>query len=282
MSLPAVPTPVYAVFCDFDETFFRHQRDQHSDAGINALSALLKYAALNHQVIFGWVTGSSLETVLKRLRHHSPSFRPHFAATDLGTRIVTFDPASHEAVELTAWTQKLTETTYSHAVVEEIVHDLHSTHRISLRPQPTDHHRQYLRNFYLQAQSQEKDQARISLINDVCAAAGIATNINRCNPAAGDPENTYDVDFIPEGTGKKAVVDFIRDHHQLSTQRTAAFGDSGNDLPMLSTVGHGWLVSNATEEAKAQHIHVTENPHAAGVHEGIRHLLSTHWRESSL
>lgn len=279
MSLPSVPTPAYAVFCDFDETFFNHQPGQHGDADFDALATLLRDVALNHQVIFGWVTGSSLETVLRRLEDHSQDFRPHFAATDLGTRIVTFDSESHEAVELPAWSQKLAETTYSHTVVEQLVHDLDSAHRISLRPQETDHHRRYLRNFYLQAQSQEDDQKTTDLIKDACAEAGIAVNINRCNPAAGDPEDTYDVDFIPEGTGKKAVVDFIRDHHQLSTKRTAAFGDSGNDLPMLSAVGHGWLVSNATEEAKAQHRHVTENPHAAGVHEGIRHLFSTSWKE---
>ena len=57
---------------------------------------------------------------------------------------------------------------------------------------------------------------------------------------AGDPENSYDVDFIPLRTGKPYIVDFILDKFAIERENSFAFGDSGNDVDMLKK-NRTWL-----------------------------------------
>jgi kanosamine-6-phosphate phosphatase len=67
--------------------------------------------------------------------------------------------------------------------------------------------------------------------------------------------------------------------HILSTinippENSLAFGDSGNDLEMLQLVKHGYLVANATEEAKSQHDHILPYPHAQGILSAIQTITT--------
>jgi phosphoglycolate phosphatase (TIGR01487 family) len=52
----------------------------------------------------------------------------------------------------------------------------------------------------------------------------------------------------------------------------AAFGDADNDVEMLSGVGFGIAVGNASVRAKAAAHYVAERKHARGVQEGLRYL----------
>ena len=59
------------------------------------------------------------------------------------------------------------------------------------------------------------------------------------------------VDIIPRGGGKGAGVEEILRHFGLSRQESMAFGDGNNDLELLSAVGWGVAMGNASPELKA-------------------------------
>jgi phosphoglycolate phosphatase (TIGR01487 family) len=58
----------------------------------------------------------------------------------------------------------------------------------------------------------------------------------------------------------------------VDVKEVAAFGDADNDVEMLSGVGFGIAVGNASPRAKAAACYVTERRHARGVQEGLRYL----------
>ena len=58
----------------------------------------------------------------------------------------------------------------------------------------------------------------------------------------------------------------------VDLSEVAAFGDADNDAEMLSGVGFGVAVGNASARAKAAAHYVSERKHARGVQEGLRHL----------
>ncbi|BBP86934.1 hypothetical protein BsIDN1_05520 [Bacillus safensis] len=105
---------------------------------------------------------------------------------------------------------------------------------------------------------------------------GVAVNINKCNPLAGDPADCYDVDFLPVGTGKDEIVRFMLNQYDLSKDQGFAFGDSGNDLRMLQSVTHGFLVQNATAEAKRHHHQICHHGYAKGIYETLKTVMYKH------
>ncbi|MWK45129.1 HAD hydrolase family protein, partial [Escherichia coli] len=104
---------------------------------------------------------------------------------------------------------------------------------------------------------------------------GVSVNINRCNPLAGDPEDSYDVDFIPIGTGKNEIVTFMLEKYNLNTERAIAFGDSGNDVRMLQTVGNGYLLKNGTQEAKNWDNLITDREYAKGITNTLKKVIGS-------
>ncbi|UQZ75747.1 hypothetical protein C2I17_14980 [Niallia circulans] len=70
---------------------------------------------------------------------------------------------------------------------------------------------------------------------------------------------------MPLNTGKRAVADFVMKQFKISVANTFAFGDSGNDIEMLKAVEHGYLLNNATGEAKQLHNRITPEPYVKGI-----------------
>jgi Cof subfamily protein (haloacid dehalogenase superfamily) len=66
-----------------------------------------------------------------------------------------------------------------------------------------------------------------------------------------------------EGINKATGLEYVRSIYQIPRENVIAFGDSINDLEMLSYAGVGVCMSNGYEEAKAasQHISLADNDH---------------------
>jgi Cof subfamily protein (haloacid dehalogenase superfamily) len=58
------------------------------------------------------------------------------------------------------------------------------------------------------------------------------------------------VDVQPECEGKAEALRLLRDQHGIPAERVVAVGDAGNDLPILSAVGLGVAMGNATPDVK--------------------------------
>lgn len=69
----------------------------------------------------------------------------------------------------------------------------------------------------------------------------------RADAISTDPENLeFMLAGIDKGVGLRAVIK----HHGLSLERTLAFGDSENDLPMLRLAGLGVAMAGGTDAAR--------------------------------
>jgi sucrose-6F-phosphate phosphohydrolase len=84
------------------------------------------------------------------------------------------------------------------------------------------------------------------------------------------------LDVIPAGAGKGAAARFVADMLGIGPGDVLAFGDSGNDLDLLSAGFRGTMVANAQPELRSAigpDVYQSPYPFADGVLDGIRHWL---------
>lgn len=58
------------------------------------------------------------------------------------------------------------------------------------------------------------------------------------------------VDCVTKGSNKASAIDKVIAHYGFDISETMAFGDGGNDIPMLQHVGVGVAMGNASDEVK--------------------------------
>lgn len=81
------------------------------------------------------------------------------------------------------------------------------------------------------------------------------------------------VEISHKNAGKHTGVEFFIKLLNLRRDETAAFGDAGNDIDMLTHVGCGIAVENASEECKAAADYITRHHNEDGVAYGMREIL---------
>ena len=79
-------------------------------------------------------------------------------------------------------------------------------------------------------------------------------------------------DIIAKGTSKSSGIDRVLEYEKISLQDTMAFGDGGNDIPMLSHVNSGVAMGNASDELKALADYVTDDVDNNGVRNALLHF----------
>ncbi|MGG0847034.1 HAD-IIB family hydrolase [Peribacillus simplex] len=270
--LPNVEDPKYIVFCDFDETYYPHFMTEERQKDLYELENYLEVKSNDGELVFGWVTGSSIESILHKMEHGKFRFFPHFIASDLGTEITYFSEKNFLEQD-PDWNSQINIEEFNKIKVDEIINVLHKGN-IPLTPQTQLGSSRYKRNYYYQIQHESVDNKNLSTIESMAKEYGIGVNINRCNPLAGDPEDSYDVDFIPLGTGKNEIVRFMLDKFGLTREHAFAFGDSGNDLLMLKSVNYGYLVGNATQEAKEAHSQIATDMYSKGIIRTLQSIIN--------
>jgi Cof subfamily protein (haloacid dehalogenase superfamily) len=85
-----------------------------------------------------------------------------------------------------------------------------------------------------------------------------------------------DVDFInviAPGVSKKTALEALVRHININLDQVMAIGDGINDIPVLSSVGVGVAMANATDEVKAAADYVTLDADHSGVAEAIEKLV---------
>lgn len=261
---PVPLNPEYIVFSDLDETFYCHSATEKEILAISDFEKFMESIVKEKHVLFGIVTGSSLASVIKKLTEGRFQFSPHFIACDLGTMLYWVRPNGELSPDLD-WTQKLETSNFSEATVNQIVQALRENHQIDLVAQTQLGSSLFKKNYYYYMSEKTRDKQNIEHIKKLAKDYQIACNINVCNPLAGDPPNAFDVDFIPMNTGKAAIVTFLNRKFAIEKEKSIGFGDSGNDIEMLLAVGHGYLLQNATYEAKTLYKKITSYPYIKGM-----------------
>lgn len=270
-TLPEIPNPKYIVFSDFDETYFPHQLTAERKSQIQALEQTIVEKSRVSGLIFGLVTGSNIEAVLEKMKKGGFQYLPHFIASDLGIEIHYFNRLKQGEIDK-EWLSRFDNGNYHSDKIKEIV-DLLASKNIALDSQSQMGASKYKSNYYYFCKNEKDDQLNLNHIRQVASDFKISININQCNPLAGDPENAYDIDFIPLGTGKDEIVRYILAKFKIDRQNAIAFGDSGNDLKMLQAVKFGYLLENATSEAKNGHGRLTIGSYSEGILNTIKELV---------
>ena len=80
------------------------------------------------------------------------------------------------------------------------------------------------------------------------------------------------VDIIADGNSKSSGIDHIIAHYGIELEETMAFGDGGNDIPMLSHAGIGIAMGNAADEVKAAADYVTTTVDDDGILNALKHF----------
>jgi len=73
---------------------------------------------------------------------------------------------------------------------------------------------------------------------------------------------------VDKGTGLREMARFWR----IDPSATVAFGDGGNDIPMLHAAGIGIAMGNASDEVKSQAVFITGSVDDDGVDRALRRL----------
>lgn len=79
-------------------------------------------------------------------------------------------------------------------------------------------------------------------------------------------------DIISDKSSKRAGVEAALARYGIAPEETIAFGDGGNDAPMLECCGIGVAMGNGTDAAKAAADYVTDAVDADGVADALRHF----------
>ncbi|MEE6133239.1 HAD-IIB family hydrolase [Priestia sp. GS2] len=262
------------IFFDFDETYFPHACTVEQLAMLQQMEMYLHDVCHQYHVKIGWVTGSSMAHIESKMQKANLTYWPHFISSNLGTELYMIDEEGNTN-RLSEWEAKIEASGFSKEAVQSLLHQLCTDYQVVLTPQTQFGQQGYKMNYYYYTKSEQDTHSALGIIRKLADKYEVEVNINRCNPKAGDPENAYDVDFIPKGTGKAATVHFMKAYYDVSHHQTLAFGDSGNDIDMLKAVKHGYLLFNATDEAKSLHAQHTSAAYGEGIMEVCQQVFSS-------
>ncbi len=79
-------------------------------------------------------------------------------------------------------------------------------------------------------------------------------------------------DLSPKGGSKQKGIDEFLKYYHLDLSETMAFGDGGNDIPMLKHVALSVAMGNASFEVKAIADYVTTDIHEDGIIHALKHF----------
>lgn len=262
------PTEIKRIICsDLDETFLPFNDSDKRRSGIIELEEYLIKHIEDKGIIFGWITGSNTEAIFRKTRGYITHF-PHFIASSLGTEF--YWVLNGKLKEPESWRKRIIESGYTKEKVIHINQKLND-HGIFLQKEPDDYQGKYKSAYYYHITDSADIELR--LIQDIASIYGIKTLFSKCNPAAGDPENCYDIEFVPRCCGKGEVIEYLRDELKIDKNNFYAFGDSFNDFAMFEKVGHSFLVKNADPEAQGEHKIVLDEEYCYGIVSKLKEIL---------
>jgi kanosamine-6-phosphate phosphatase len=275
IALPHVQTPAYIVFCDFDETYLANDFTISRKKSLESLETYLYEISGKYNLIFGWVSGRTFESIFKKIEFHKIKMVPHFISGSLGTELSFFDHKKNMFVEDEQWITKIKSLHYSIEKITEIILYMENKYNMKLRRQSKDFNSLFYYSFYLRNNS-DSSRENIQEIKDYASKKGVKIYISKCNPMAGDPDNSYDVTFAPIMSGKVNIAEYLIKHYNVNKNKTFAFGDSEGDLELLKFVSKGFLLANAPIEVKKKHTISSKKEYAEGIHmELLRQLESS-------
>ncbi len=227
------------IICDFDETYMPYLEENKNKSGILELENFINRNIEKLSILLGWVTGSSLSAVLRKSYKYVSTY-PHYIASSLGSEF--YWVRNGEIEEDEDWNMQIKKSGFEKGSIKTVVQILQNR-GVNLIKQIDDYQGKFLESYYLLMPKRTNEV--LLMISELASEYNIKVITTKCNPAAGDPENCFDIQFMPKCCGKKEVLQFLVEKLGISKMDTWAFGDSFNDLEILQNVGNPYIVANA-------------------------------------
>lgn len=255
------------VCCDLDETYRPIDASTRLRGGVAELETFITERSESLGLILGWVTGSSLKSVMRKAVGYSSSL-PHFISPSLGSEFYWVRDGRPEPSA--KWQERIERSGFSRDNILSSVSAL-AGRDVSLTLQHSDFQGEFMGcYYYFTGENPASDLAAIAAQAD---KAGIKALVSKCNPAAGDPADAYDVHFLPRCCGKGEALDFLCGELGIEGADTWAFGDSCNDMDMLHGAGNAFLVANADPQACELFPHITSGEYCHGIREKLEKII---------
>lgn len=245
------------VFTDFDETLIP------KNGVVNRKSLYRLENFIRHRgYTYSWVSGANFEYLVRRSKDVVNEW-PRFISSSLGSELHIhrgggrYDP-------LQEWESKLKENGVSDLSLEKCTEMLLDTFS-DIELQSLDYQGKYKRSYYSSGKLNSDAIAKFNLLAD---QQGYRVVVTKCSPMTGDPEGFYDVDLLPLLAGKGMSVRFIKRYCGAENAASFGFGDSENDLEMLSAVDHPFWVGNSKIEEDG-FIRKTISSYTCGIYQAI-------------
>jgi sucrose-6F-phosphate phosphohydrolase len=197
--------------------------------------------AARPEISTAYVTGRHQELVLAAIKEYKLPL-PDYVIGDVGTSIYSIE--NNQWLPWDSWQQEIGISWHglSHDGLAAMFADLkilklqepekQNTYKLSYYVDPTVDITQLLTVI-----QQRLDQKQI--------AASLVWSID-------ETTNTGLLDILPAAATKRHAVQFLMAEQGYTLQNTVFAGDSGNDLPVLTSPIHSVLVANATKEVREQ------------------------------
>lgn len=245
--------------CDLDETYIPFLPEKKELGGVGELENYLASESQRKGVLLGWITGTNMNSALRKAEGYI-SRSPHFLCCSLGTEFYWIRQGN--LVPSRSWLQRIKRSGFRRENVTKILQMIVEK-GICLDRQPEDYQGPFKSSFYYHIREEMPDD--FDWIRSLAGQFNIRTLFTKCNPAAGDPPDAYDVEFIPRCCGKDEAVSFLMERTGLHRNAVLAFGDSCNDFPMFERAGHAYLVANADSAAIKMHGNNLDKPYCHGI-----------------
>ncbi len=230
------------------------------------------------QVTLVYVTGRHQAMVKDAIRDYNLPM-PNYAITDVGTMVYRIDEQEwHESKE---WKNEIAMdwNGNDHSRIKDLLADI-----TDLNLQEEDKQNIHKLSYYVALHSDH--QNLLSIIEKRLQARNISASLIW---SIDEPKAIGLLDVLPKNATKLHAIEFLRRQLNYSLNEVVFAGDSGNDLPVLTSTIPSVLVGNATSEVRemAQNMaksHLTSlflatgknttmnGNYAAGVLEGVCHF----------
>lgn len=251
----------HIIFFDYDETIRPFKEEARCAKNIRRLEDLLVDLSKNHNVVFGWISGSNMSSLLKKSFGYIGLY-PHFIGSSLGSELMLSNGSGFETC--TDWENHIMRSGFDVSLTDSFV-ELANQRGYALTKQDEAYQGRFKNSYYLRESTMVHQGLLVSGLITCNPYDSLSVFATRCNPAAGDPEGAYDVDILPSCASKGKQCEFLTNLFSVPRDNTMAFGDSANDAEMLRFAAHPYVVENGDLTAIPGKFTVTKGSYCEGI-----------------
>lgn len=218
-----------------------------------------------------YVTGRHVSLVKRAIKNYALPL-PDFAITDVGTKIYQIGKGSWQ--QMADWEAEIDQDWHgkTHAQLKALLKPVKEL-RLQESSKQNTHKLSYYLPLYL-----EKDTI-IARIEAFLAEAGVEASILW---SVDEPKNIGLLDVLPKHATKLHAIEFLQQKLGYSLDEVVFAGDSGNDLPVLTSHIQSVLVANASAEIKQAALQLSQhNGHASALYLASNDELATNGNYSA-